>query len=320
MFRRCFILCAKDPFKVLGLTRSATKTEVKAKFRELAKQHHPDAAHGDSSRMEEINRAHNLLLKEGAFERLHLSGNARPAAGSASVGSSDVGSSTRNYAAPFARNESVGDSEDYAKISALDSETERLTPGGKYMYQNRDTGMWVTLDKPLVRANQPRYRSFSEQAAASGELQHELRRRRDEQEKMHNAKTSFEKSVEGLNDGSNLPTRNKYGLMLAAAFTLMTVYMVGRKSLAYSRHKRNRYEYYHDLDTTRASDDELYERRKVEVETLIAAAALVVAAAARRRVVEGVSTETDLRRDLATQDYYAAILPPKKHFELVGGN
>ncbi|CUF23573.1 DNA-J chaperone, putative [Bodo saltans] len=320
MFRIGCVLRAKDPFKVLGLTRSATKAQVKAKFRELAKQHHPDAAHGDSTRMEEINRAHNLLLKEGAFERLHLSGNGRPAAGSAGVGSADIGSSTRNYAAPFARDESVGDSEDYTKISALDSETERVTPGGKYMYQNRDTGMWVTLDKPLVRANQPRYRSFSEQAAASGELQEELRRRRDEQEKMQNAKTAFERTVEGLNDGSNLPTRNKYGLMFAAAFTLMTAYFVTQKGFEYNRHKRIRYDYYHELNTTRASDDELYERRKNEVETLIAAAALVVAAAARRRVLDGIVTEGDAPRDLAAQDYYAAIIPPKKHFEVVSGN
>lgn len=320
MFRCCLALRAKDPFKVLGLTRTATKAQVKAKFRELAKQHHPDAAHGDSSRMEEINRAHNLLLKEGAFERLHLSGNARPAAGSAAAGHVEVGSSTRNYAAPFARSENVGDHEDYAKISALDSDTERLTPSGKFMYQNRDNGQWVTLDKPLVRANQPRYQSYAEQAAASGELQAELRRRRDEQEKMQNAKTSFDKAVDGLSDGSHLPFKNRYGLMLAAALGVMALYAVSRQSTAYMRHKQNRNEFYYGLNTQRDADDVLYMNHKLEVETLVAAAALIVAAAARRRVIDGVSTEGDIPRDLATRDYYASIVPPKRHFEVIGGN
>lgn len=327
MLRRCALLRAKDPFKVLGLTRTATKAQVKSKFRELAKLHHPDAAHGDSVRMEEINRAYNLLLKEGAFERLHLSGAPRPVAGSAMAGrgeAHEMGSSTRNYAAPFARSENVGDSEDYTKISALDSETERLTPGGKFMYQNRDSGEWVTLDKPLVRANQPRYRSFAEQAAVSGELQAELRRRRDEQEKMKNAKTSFDKAVDSLQDGSHLPTRNKYALLLAAALTALAVYMVTRQSTAYMRHKKNRHVFYNELNIQRATDDELYTAHKVEVETLVAAAALVMAAAARRRMLDdsgaAVAVPKSGEHGGEHRDYYATIRPPKTHFEVIAGN
>jgi len=72
MLRLTLALRAKDPFKALGLSRSATKPEVKAKYRDLAKQYHPDNTRtGDAKMIEEINRAYNLLLKEGAYERLH---------------------------------------------------------------------------------------------------------------------------------------------------------------------------------------------------------------------------------------------------------
>ena len=32
----------RDPYEVLGLPRNATKEQVKAKYRELAKKYHPD--------------------------------------------------------------------------------------------------------------------------------------------------------------------------------------------------------------------------------------------------------------------------------------
>jgi curved DNA-binding protein CbpA len=32
----------RDPYEILGVPRSATKDQIKAKYRELAKKYHPD--------------------------------------------------------------------------------------------------------------------------------------------------------------------------------------------------------------------------------------------------------------------------------------
>ncbi|MEX2236512.1 MAG: J domain-containing protein [Dehalococcoidia bacterium] len=53
----------RDPFEVLGLPSSATRDEVRARYRELARQHHPDAG-GGTERMAEINSAYDLLARD----------------------------------------------------------------------------------------------------------------------------------------------------------------------------------------------------------------------------------------------------------------
>ena len=54
----------RDYYEVLGVTRSCTEVELKAAFRKLAMQHHPDRNPGDKDcehRFKEINEAYEVL-------------------------------------------------------------------------------------------------------------------------------------------------------------------------------------------------------------------------------------------------------------------
>ncbi|HRI66726.1 MAG TPA: J domain-containing protein [Polyangium sp.] len=65
----------RDPYDVLGVTRTATQDEIKSAFRKLAAQHHPDKNPGDDGaqqRFKEINAAYQILSdpqKRAAFDR-----------------------------------------------------------------------------------------------------------------------------------------------------------------------------------------------------------------------------------------------------------
>ena len=65
----------RDPYEVLGIGRDASDTDIKAAFRRLAAQHHPDRNQGDPTaqdRFTEINLAHQILSdadKRSAYDR-----------------------------------------------------------------------------------------------------------------------------------------------------------------------------------------------------------------------------------------------------------
>src|SRR5579864_3914762 len=63
---RCGAMAAtfQDYYATLGVPRTATQKEIKAAFRKLARQHHPDLNQGDAQsaeRFKEINEANEVL-------------------------------------------------------------------------------------------------------------------------------------------------------------------------------------------------------------------------------------------------------------------
>jgi len=66
---------ARDYYEILGVTRTCTEVELKASFRKLAMQHHPDKNPGDASaeaRFKECNEAYSVLSdaqKRAAYDR-----------------------------------------------------------------------------------------------------------------------------------------------------------------------------------------------------------------------------------------------------------
>lgn len=57
----------RDPYEVLGLSRTADHAEIKKSFRRLAKKHHPDSSKGDpkaAARFSEANSAYEILGDE----------------------------------------------------------------------------------------------------------------------------------------------------------------------------------------------------------------------------------------------------------------
>ncbi len=75
----------RDPYEVLGVSRSATKEEITKAYRKLAKKYHPDLHPNDKEaekKMSEINRAYDDII----------SGKASGSYGSGSYGSGAYGS------------------------------------------------------------------------------------------------------------------------------------------------------------------------------------------------------------------------------------
>jgi curved DNA-binding protein CbpA len=83
----------RDPHEVLGVPRDASQATVKAAWRKLAREHHPDlatespaAAAAATRRMAEINRAYEQLRDAGT-----RGGNGAPGAGTAGAGATQRG-------------------------------------------------------------------------------------------------------------------------------------------------------------------------------------------------------------------------------------
>ncbi|MCB8838933.1 DnaJ C-terminal domain-containing protein [Aurantimonas sp. VKM B-3413] len=74
----------RDPYSVLGVSKSASEKEIKAAFRKLAKKYHPDANSNDpgaSARFNEANQAYEILGekdKRAQFDRGEIDADGKP--------------------------------------------------------------------------------------------------------------------------------------------------------------------------------------------------------------------------------------------------
>lgn len=55
---------SKDYYKILGVSKDASKDEIKRAFRRLAHQYHPDKKDGDEKKFKEVNEAYQVLGDE----------------------------------------------------------------------------------------------------------------------------------------------------------------------------------------------------------------------------------------------------------------
>ena len=97
----------RDPYQVLGVTVTATAAELKAAYRALVKQHHPDAG-GDEHRILELNAAWEVLgdaQRRADHDRLHHAGHG-DATRSTTARSAAAGRAARTATAAAARGDS----------------------------------------------------------------------------------------------------------------------------------------------------------------------------------------------------------------------
>jgi len=69
-----------DPYRVLGVARGATKAQIKAAHRTLAKRYHPDSSTGDAHRFRDVHEAYQLLadpLRRREWDAHHAPGPVR---------------------------------------------------------------------------------------------------------------------------------------------------------------------------------------------------------------------------------------------------
>jgi len=132
----------RDPFDVLGVTRTASQDDIKTRFRELAKKYHPDLNTQDkdaSKKMAEITNAYDVLTdkkKRQDYERSQAS---------TSAGSDAATGSSYNSNAEW-----MDPSQMFSEFSNIFGRMGRHRPVGRVAMKGDDLSASVTIS--LVEA------------------------------------------------------------------------------------------------------------------------------------------------------------------------
>lgn len=101
-----------DYYKTLGVSKDASKSEIKKAFRKLAQKHHPDAG-GDEAKFKEINEAYEVLSdekKRQVYDQFgSMGGGAGAYAGNPFAGGAAGVGGTKTYVNINGQNFDIGD-------------------------------------------------------------------------------------------------------------------------------------------------------------------------------------------------------------------
>ncbi|MEO6093636.1 MAG: DnaJ C-terminal domain-containing protein [Novosphingobium sp.] len=98
-------MAAADPYKILGVTRSASEKDIKSAYRKLAKELHPDRNQGKpkaADRFNDVTRAYDLLSdkdKRAQFDRGEIDIEGNPAGFGYAGGGAGPGAGQRGFRA-----------------------------------------------------------------------------------------------------------------------------------------------------------------------------------------------------------------------------
>ncbi|HAT82046.1 MAG TPA: molecular chaperone DnaJ [Eubacterium sp.] len=100
-------MTSKDPYEVLGVSRNASKDEIRRAYMELVKKYHPDKYQGNpladlaQEKLQEVNEAYDLLMKSSGAGNGASPYGAQPFsggyAGGSAYGSGQAGYGSGNY-------------------------------------------------------------------------------------------------------------------------------------------------------------------------------------------------------------------------------
>jgi DnaJ-class molecular chaperone len=118
----------RDPYSVLGLTKTASAAEIKSAFRKLAKKYHPDQSKEPKAkeRFAEIGQAYEIVgdeKKRAAFDRGEIDAEGKPRApqfeGFGAQGPRGAGADFRNFRFDFGAGDASGRGFDADVLSEL---------------------------------------------------------------------------------------------------------------------------------------------------------------------------------------------------------